>query len=229
VIPSLLQKTQIISRNPLFADLPGSAVSVLASVALMQTFEAGRCLFEEGNPCLGIYLLAEGKVKIFKTSLSGRQIQLAVEAAPSSVAEIPLFDGGVMPASVSALTDVSALLIRKEDFRRVCLQQPEVALKALAKVGGRLRHLVILVEQVTFGNVRQRLAQTLLEFQESAKSSQFLLPETHEQLAFHLGTVREVISRNLSRFQAEGLILLNKKELTILNPEGLRQEAETEY
>ena len=76
-----------------------------------------------------------------------------------------------MPASVSALTEVAALLIRKEDFRRVCLQQPEVALKALAKVGGRLRHLVVLVEQVTFGNVRQRLAQTLLEFQESAKSS----------------------------------------------------------
>ncbi len=222
-------KIRIIAENPLFADLPASAKQALASVALLQHFESGECLFEEGDSCPGIYLLAEGKVKIFKTSPSGRQIQLGIEAAPSSVAEIPLFDGGVMPASVSALTGVAALLIRKEDFRRICLQEPEVSLRTLAKVGMRLRHLVGLVEQVTFGKVRQRLAQILLEYQTSAQSSTFTMAETHEKLALRLGTVREVISRNLSRFQAEGFIQLHKREMTILNPEGLRQEAETEY
>jgi CRP-like cAMP-binding protein len=149
---------------------------------------------------------------------------LAMETAPSSVAEIPLFDGGCLPASVSALTLVKTLLIRKEDFRRICFDQPEVALKVLAKVGQRLRSLVNLLEQVTFGNVRQRLAQTLLEFRQSAETATFHLPETHEQLAFRLGTVREVISRNLSRFQAEGLIKLDKRQITIVDAAGLRQE-----
>jgi CRP-like cAMP-binding protein len=224
VISSLQNKIQILSNSPLFADLPSSALEALAAAALFQQYQAGDRLLEEGDPCLGIYVIAEGRVKIFKTSSAGRQIQLAMETAPSSVAEIPLFDGGCLPASVSALTLVKTLLIRKEDFRRICFDQPEVALKVLAKVGQRLRSLVNLLEQVTFGNVRQRLAQTLLEFRQSAENATFHLPETHEQLAFRLGTVREVISRNLSRFQAEGLIKLDKRQITIIDAAGLRQE-----
>jgi CRP-like cAMP-binding protein len=222
-------KIHILSQSPLFADLPRPALDALAMAALFQQFQAGDLLFEEGDPCVGIYVIAEGKVKIFKNSSTGRQIQLAMEAAPSSVAEIPLFDGGPLPASVSALTAVNVLLIRKEDFRRVCFNQPEVALKVLAKVGQRLRKLVSLLEQVTFGNVRQRLAQTLLEFHEAARTSTFLLPETHEQLAFRLGTVREVISRNLSRFQTEGLIKLDRRQITIVDAAGLRQETLMEF
>jgi CRP-like cAMP-binding protein len=224
VISSLQNKIQILANSPLFADLPNSALEALAAAALFQQYQAGDRLLEEGDPCLGIYVIAEGRVKIFKTSSAGRQIQLAMETAPSSVAEIPLFDGGCLPASVSALTLVKTLLIRKEDFRRICFDQPEVALKVLAKVGQRLRSLVNLLEQVTFGNVRQRLAQTLLEFRQSAETATFHLPETHEQLAFRLGTVREVISRNLSRFQAEGLIKLDKRQITIIDAAGLRQE-----
>jgi CRP-like cAMP-binding protein len=224
VISSLQNKIQILANSPLFADLPNSALEALAAAALFQQYQAGDRLLEEGDPCLGIYVIAEGRVKIFKTSSAGRQIQLAMETAPSSVAEIPLFDGGCLPASVSALTLVKTLLIRKEDFRRICFDQPEVALKVLAKVGQRLRSLVNLLEQVTFGNVRQRLAQTLLEFRQSAENATFHLPETHEQLAFRLGTVREVISRNLSRFQAEGLIKLDKRQITIVDAAGLRQE-----
>ncbi len=222
-------KIHILSQSPLLADLPRSALEALAIAALFQQYQVGDLLFEEGDRCLGIYVIAEGRVKIYKTSGSGRQIQLAMEAAPSSVAEIPLFDGGPLPASVSALTAVNVLLIRKEDFRRICIDQPEVALKVLAKVGQRLRNLVSLLEQVTFGNVRQRLAQTLLEFHQSARNSVFLLSETHEQLAFRLGTVREVISRNLSRFQNEGLIQMNKRQIKILNADGLRQESLTQF
>ncbi len=227
---SLTQKSraEFLRRIPLFADLTAAEREALAARAIEKKFAPGECLFSEGEPCSGIFLLVKGSVKIFKTSGSGREIMLALEKAPSTVAEVPLFDGGPYPAGVTAVDHVVAWLIRKEDFQQVCRQNPELSLKVLAVVGRRLRHLVALLESVTFGSVRQRLARALLEFRDQAGSDSFLLPVTHEELAFRLGTVREVVSRNLSRFQAEGLLRLQRREVTLLDPHGLEREAETE-
>jgi len=221
-------KSEALRRIPLLAELSQAEIDALAERALEKRFNPGDVLFHEGDPCYGIFLLGQGRVKIFKTSPSGREVMLAVDTAPSSVAEVPLFDGGTYPATVSAVDEVVSYLLSKQDFRKFCLQRPEVALKVLAVVGGRLRQLVGLVEAVTFGSVRQRLARTLLEFGQRAGGASFPLSETHQELASRLGTVREVVSRNLSRFQAEGLIRLGKKQVRILNAAGLEREAETE-
>jgi CRP/FNR family transcriptional regulator len=123
---------------------------------------------------------------------------------------------------------VVAYPVYTEDFRRVCREHPEVALKLLAVVGRRLRLLVATVESVTSGSVRQRLAAALLEFRRAAGSERFLLPVTHEELAGRLGTVREVVSRNLSRFQAERILRIHRREITLRDREGLEREVQTE-
>ena len=151
---------------------------------------------------------------------------LGIESAPSSVAELPLFDGGPYPASVRALAPLIALFINKNDFQKVCRQYPDVALKVLAVVGRRLRHLVGLVEAMTFGSVTQRLARLLLDASKHAGSDIFDLPMTHQELASRLGTVREVVSRNLTRFRAEGLISVQDHQVQILNRPGLERESE---
>jgi len=228
VSPTQRSRSEFLRRIPLFAELSAAEREALAARVIEKRFAPGERLFSEGEPCDGIFLLIEGSVKIFKTSPSGREIMLALDTAPATVAEVPLFDGGPYPASVSAVEPVVAWLIRKEDFQQVCRQTPELSLKVLAVVGRRLRHLVALLESVTFGSVRQRLARALLEFRDQAGGDRFLLPVTHEELAFRLGTVREVVSRNLSRFQAEGLLRLQRREVTLLDPGGLGREAETE-
>jgi CRP/FNR family transcriptional regulator len=91
-----------------------------------------------------------------------------------------------------------------------------------------LRHLVGFVERVTFGSIRQRLAQALVEMAD-ANGASFAMAETHEDLANRLGTVREVVSRNLGRFQSEGLIRLHRRDVQILNRAGLAAEAETNF
>ena len=151
---------------------------------------------------------------------------LALETAPSTVAELPLFDGGPYRASVRAAEPVVALFINKSDFQQVCRQYPDVALKVLAVVGRRLRHLVGLVESMTFGSVTQRLARLLLDTSRQAGADQFDLPLTHQEMASRLGTVREVVSRNLGRFRAEGLIRIQGHQVQIVNQAGLEQEAE---
>ncbi|MCS7314591.1 MAG: Crp/Fnr family transcriptional regulator [Bryobacterales bacterium] len=219
---------EILARVPLFAGLTSTEREALAARAVRKSYAAGERLFSEGDPCPGMYVLVAGRVKIFKTSPAGREIMLAVERAPSTVAEVPLFDGGPFPASVVALEQVLAWLIRKEDFRQTCRQNPDLALKLLAVTGRRLRQLVGLLEAVTFGSVRQRLARTLLEFADEAGTEKFTLPVTQEELASRLGTVREVISRNLSRFQAQGLLRIERRQLLLLDRPGLERECELE-
>jgi CRP/FNR family transcriptional regulator len=220
---------EALRRTPLFASLSPSELEALSSHALERHFDPGEILFREGDPCYGFVVLGQGSVRIFKTSPAGREIMLAVESAPSSVAEVPLFDGGPYPATVSAVDAVAAILISKQDFRQVCHQHPEVALKVLSVVGQRLRQLVSVVEAVSFGSVRQRLARTLLEFGRTAVEGSFVLPGTHQELASRLGTVREVVSRNLSRFQSEGLIRIEKRQVKLIDPDGLEREAEMEF
>jgi CRP-like cAMP-binding protein len=139
-----------------------------------------------------------------------------------------LFDGGPYPASVRAVEPVVAMFLNKADFQQFCRQNPDVALKVLAVVGRRLRHLVGLVETITFGSVTQRLAKLLLETSTGVGSHVFDLPATHQELASRLGTVREVVSRSLGRFRAQGLIKIQDRQVEILNRAGLQQEAESQ-
>ena len=220
-------KSASLSQIALFAGLSDAETQALAQRAVERRFAPEEMLFWEGEACAGIFLIVEGSVKILKTSAGGREMMLALESAPTTVAELPLFDGGPYPASVRAVEPVKSLFINKADFQQVCRQYPDVALKILAVVGRRLRHLVGIVESITFGSVTQRLARLLLDSAKQAGSNEFEFPLTHAELASRLGTVREVVSRNLARFRAEGLVRMEGHQLRILNRAGLELEAET--
>ena len=219
-------KLATLARIPLFASLTETEIQALAQRAVERRFAPEEMLFWEGEPCAGIFLIVQGSVKIFKTSQGGREMMLALESAPSTVAELPLFDGGPYPASVRAVEPVVSLFVNKADFQQVCRQYPEVALKVLAVVGRRLRHLVGVVEAMTFGSVTQRLARLLLDASRQAGADEFDLPLTHQELASRLGTVREVVSRNLARFRAEGLLRVQGHRISILDRAGIERESE---
>jgi CRP/FNR family transcriptional regulator len=129
---------------------------------------------------------------------------------------------------VRAEEPVVSYFINKADFQSVCREFPDVALKVLAVVGRRLRHLVAMVESITFGSVTQRLARMLLDASARAHADEFALPLTHQEIASRLGTVREVVSRNLARFRAQGLIRIEEHTVAILDRASLEREAEIE-
>ena len=145
-------KISALSEIALFAALSENELQGLPQRAVERRFAPDEIFFWEGEEWAGIFLIIQGSVKIFRTSPSGREVMLSIEAAPTSVAELPLFDGGPYPASVRVVEPVVSLFIHKSDFRQVCRQYHEVALKVLAVVGRRLRHLVGLVEAMTIGS-----------------------------------------------------------------------------
>jgi CRP/FNR family transcriptional regulator len=222
--------TQMLHRVALFADLSGEEIDFLARRVVLRRASNGEMIFSEGDPCTGLFVVQSGQVKIFKTSADGREQVLLIAGPGATVAELPVFDGGPYPASGSAINEAALFEVRKEDVRQLCLEHPEVALKLLRVVGSRLRRLVAMIEELSFTTVRQRLASLLLrqaqaKGQKTARGIEFDLPWTHQELAAQIGTVRELVSRNLSRFQSTGVIQIEGRRVIVGNPEAL--EAET--
>jgi CRP-like cAMP-binding protein len=216
----------VLEKIALLSSLSPSELQLLAARTVRKLFSAGELLFSEGEPCNGLHIIALGKVRIFKTSMSGREQVLAVNVPGESIAEIPVFDGGPYPASAVAIEDVEIAFISRRDFNAYCLEHPEVALKVLSVVGARLRRLVGIIEELSFATIRQRLISALLKLAQSEgkkteRGIEFQLPATHQELANQLGTVRELISRNLMRLQAEGLLDVDAREIVVKDMKGL--------
>ena len=219
----------VLKRTPLFASLTEKELHALSARVTKKHFRRGELLFSEGDPCTGLFLVASGKVRIFKVSAAGREQVLAVEGPGSSFAELPVFDGGDYPASASALEEADILFVSRKDFQNFCREHPDVALKVIAVVGSRLRRLVGIIEELSFTTVRQRLIAAILRMAEttgvpSKDGVHVELAKSHQDLAAELGTVRELVSRNLSRLQAEGFVEVEGRKIIVKNLAALKRE-----
>jgi CRP/FNR family transcriptional regulator len=204
-------------------------LAFLAQHAVPRRYSAGEIVFGEGEPCTGLYVVEAGHIRIFKTSVNGREQVLSIDGPGSSVAELPVFDGGNYPASVAAVDDATLLFVSKQDFQTLCLAHPHVALKVLRVVGARLRRLVGIIEELSFTTVRHRLASFLLrlaqkEGKRNDQGIEITLPVSNQELAAQIGTVRELVSRNLSRLQAEGLLKMDGRSVIIRDLKALEAE-----
>ena len=220
---------KVLRKTPLFAGITEAEMAALAARASQRHFRRGELLFGEGDPCTGLFLVASGKIRIFKMSAAGREQVLAVEGPGSSFAEVPVFDGGNYPAAASAVEDTEVVFISRKDFQNFCREHPDVALKVIAVVGSRLRRLVDIIEELSFTTVRQRLISLLLRLADTAgtpskEGVRLELVKSHQDLAAELGTVRELVSRNLGRLQAEGFLEVEGRKIVVKDLAGLKRE-----
>jgi CRP/FNR family transcriptional regulator len=204
----------LLKQVPLFSGLTEPEFAFLTARVVPRKFSAGELIFAEAEPCAGLYVIESGNVRIFKSSAGGREQVLSIDGAGHSIAELPVFDGGNYPASAQAVTDCSLLFFSK---------------KILRVVGARLRRLVGIIEELSFTTVRHRLAAMLVRLAKSAGQRQdnsvtITLPANNNELAAQIGTVRELVSRNLSRLQSEGLIRIDGRTVTV--PDLKKLEAE---
>lgn len=220
-----------LAKVPIFSGLTEGELAFLVQRAIPRRYAAGEIVFGEGAPCLGMYVVESGHIRIFKSSSGGREHVLSVDGPGSSVAELPVFDGGSYPASAAAVDDATLLFVSKQDFHALCLAHPQVTLKVLRVVGARLRRLVGIIEELSFTTVRHRLASFLLrlaqkEGERAAEGIQVVLPASNQELASQIGTVRELVSRNLSRMQAEGMLQLDGRHILILDLKALEEASQ---
>jgi len=212
-------------KVPFFQDLDQGTLSELARSGRQTVFQKGEELFQEGDPCRGMFMVLSGAIKIYRSAPSGREQILAMEGPGGFAAELPLLDGEPYPASCAAIEESRVLHVPRAAFEEILRRKPELALGILRVLGRRLRGLVMLVEELSLLEVPQRLAKYLLEMSER-RGPTFTLSLSNQEIANRLGTVREIVSRNLHRLAQQGAIRIEGRRIQIVDEKALRDLVE---
>lgn len=225
-------RVKALSNTQLFGSLDTSVLELLSSRIVEKTLKPNGILFIAGEPADGLYVIAEGSVRAFRSGADGREQVIHVERAVTTIAEVPVFDNGTYPSTVAAEETSRVYFIAKEDIRKISLAHPQVALAAAKLLAARLRNCADMVESLSLRDVSQRIAKVLV--QEAVNrgvidgmGSTFVQKLTHNQLAARIGTVREVVSRSLTRLEAAGLIAVRGKRVDVPDVEALKKYADS--
>lgn len=218
-------KIAALRRTLLFGSLADEELRALASRAVERRLAREEVLFIAGEEASGLYVVVSGAVRAFRAGPDGREQVIHTEGAGATLAELPVFDDGTYPATAVADEESVVLFLAKGDVQAVCLEHPKITLAALKMLAGRLRRHAELVEALSLREVGQRLANLLLteakaRGQRLEKGVAFDLLMTNGQIAARVGSVREVVSRALTRLQQDELIVIENRRVTIPD-EGL--------
>jgi CRP/FNR family transcriptional regulator len=194
-----------LQRIPEFASLTAPALRQLAARGWERRYAAGRTLFRAGEPSPGMFLVLEGRVRVVRDGPDRRQV-VHTEGPGATLAEVPLFDGGMLPATAVAVLPTRCLVFARDAIEAAIAQDARLALLLLARLSRRVRQLVQRLDRLSFLGVRARLADYLLQRTGPAARGLVALEGTQTELAEELGTVREVLVRELRFFRRRGVI-----------------------
>lgn len=220
-----MDKMRALERADLFAGLPEEQLKNLARMAVAKTYDKGAEVFEAGRPALGFFIIVSGRVRIYKSSLSGKEQILHLFGPGEAIAEVAMFHGSAYPAAAQAMEPSELLFIPRKGFEDQLKADPELAMKMLGLLSKRLRFFVHKIEELSLKEVPARLAAHLVLLRESRDSDEFRLDMPKGWIASYLGTIQETLSRALKKMSDEGLIAIKGSQVTILDQAGLEELA----
>lgn len=226
---STATRREVLRRVQYFSGLPQDLLHQLALAATERRAARGQLIFVEGEPCAGLYVVAQGEVRIYKLSTQGREQVLQHIEPGGTFNEVAVWDGGPNPASAMAATDAVMLVLQREAVHRLALARPELAWALLESIARRTRHLVMVVEDLALRSVKARVARLLLtEAARASEQSELRRDQmiTQAEMAARLGTVREMIGRALRDLADDGLIEFDRHRIVILDRDGLTEISE---
>lgn len=221
-LPSVAVSLEKLAKlYPALADLPAERLATLTAPQAVMQLPAGTQVFAEHQPCQGFPLLLEGSIKVIKLATSGRELMLyrVVPGGSCIISSSCLLGHTDYNARGIAETPLTLLALPVRDFAALMTDHPPFRDFVFHLFAERIGELMQLVEEVAFARLDQRLAKLLLARNEN------MLNVTHQQLADELGSVREIVSRLLKGFSAQGLVSLGREQLTITDRDGLHKLA----
>ena len=227
----VINSKETLRKIPLFSELSIEQLREVTAISSLKKIPKNEILFLEGDIYKGFYILLKGGIKIYKTSLDGKESVVHIIKTLNVFADIPLFEGKNYPVSAQALSESIVIFIPKEEFLDLIKKNPEMSLKMLAGFAKRLKSLINQVEDLSTKEVKNRLAKYLLD--EIHLSGTENLPEPFVKLnvpkitiASYLGTITETLSRTLNKLQSDGIIKVNGKKIFIQNMRELKKLTE---
>lgn len=212
---------KVLNLYPALAGLPADRLASLVQPRAVMQLPAGTQVFAEHQPCQGFPLLIEGSIKVVKLAASGRELMLyrVVPGGSCIISSSCLLGHSEYNARGIAETPLTLLALPVPAFSELMLEQPAFRDFVFHLFAERIGELMQLVEEVAFARLDQRLAKLLVARNES------VLNVTHQQLANELGSVREIVSRLLKGFAAQGLVTLGREQLCVVDRAGLQKLA----
>ena len=217
---------RILSITPLFKGLSEQQLADIGAIAIDRHYRRGESIFMEGDEADGFYIVADGQVKIFKTSLEGKEQILHIYGPGNPFGEVPVFSGSRFPANAQALVKSHILFLPRAAFVRLIAVNPSLSMNMLGELSMRLREFTVQIENLSLKEVPSRLASYLIVLAgEQDRSDRVTLTISKGQLASLLGTIPETLSRIFAKMSAQRLIRVEGKDIDLLEPLGLEDLA----
>ncbi|WP_421658367.1 Crp/Fnr family transcriptional regulator [Leptothermofonsia sp. ETS-13] len=228
---------QWLQTTMIFRGLSPLQLSRLLQIAQLQTWQKDELIFQQDSPATGFFVVKTGRVKVFKVSSTGKEQILNIFETGDNFAEVAALDGHPFPASAAALDWVELIFFPRLAFLELLHEDPSIAINMLISVSKHLRHLVGVIEDLSFKDVPQRLAEYLLQLSDVGSTSagdrlkslnSVTLDLTKTQLAAALGTIPATLSRAFYRLSSEGIITVSGSHITILDRDRLQTLSQNE-
>jgi CRP-like cAMP-binding protein len=216
--------TKILGTSPLFRGLAEADAARVAAHCRYRVLAKGETLFREGDDAATFFVVARGRIKVFKESIEGRELIIKTMREGDLVGEAASLAGVPYPATAQAMEDAAAVEIPRREFVALITREPELALNIIGALSARLHQISAVLEKLTLKDVPARLASYLLEHAaEGPDGSAYVeLDVTKTSLAAELGTVPETLSRALRRFADAGLVFQEGKRIVLADEPSLR-------
>lgn len=199
----------------------------LAQFCQIVKFRRAERIFTESQPGACLYVVMAGRVKIFGSSTQGRSKTFAYLEPGDFFGEMSLIDDEVRSASASVLEDSVLIMLKRDDYQKLLLSRPAIALSVMKTLSSRLRRANKEIEALSFNNVLGRIAQILLDLadrygKKTDEGIRIEMEMSHKELAEMAGTAREVISRVISRFRRMGCVSFFDNKIIITDHDKLK-------
>lgn len=208
---------------PYFSRLSPDELDSVRKLIFERKIERGEVILLEGEPPEALYFVGSGAVKMFRTSADGKEQVLDIVRPGDSFNDVPIFDGGLNLASAQAMGAATIYGILKHDLDVFLQHHPGIAVNIASVLAAQVRHLVSLVDDLSFRPVVGRVAKILLEYAGNGMSPNQRL--TQQDMAAIVGTAREVVSRSLKALQTEGVIRIDRHRIVVTDEEALKEIA----
>lgn len=212
-------RAKVLKDSFIFSTLDDKELNELASLAKERSFVIDEVIFWDGDAPEWFYIIADGKVKVLKHSSTGREFIIAFFGPGEMFGEVAVFESKPYPASAQAVAETRVLGIRREDFLSFLADRPNVALRIISILGGRLRDAQSRLRDLAGERVEQRIASVLLML---SSRIGLTLPFTRQEIADMAGTTIETAIRVMSHLKERGIIRSSRGKVVILDKDKLR-------
>jgi CRP/FNR family transcriptional regulator, cyclic AMP receptor protein len=220
-----IDKLAVLRNHPLFGQLGADILTRLASYAHTKSIGAGTRIFEKGDAGTSLFAVLRGTVRISNQSADGKDAVLNMIPEGGIFGEIALLDGQPRTADAFAVGDCELMQIDRRDFVPLVTQNPEIALKLIEILCGRIRRTSEQVEDMTFLDLPGRLAKTLLwlSAQSGGAAPAPKVSITQREIGQIIGMSRESTNKQLREWEDRKWVRLERGGLVVLDPRPLTE------